>query len=52
MGDFYIALIAANFEKIVETDLRKNSFRRDFSIALIVAHFERIAEKDLRTNRV
>ena len=29
MGDFYVALIAANFEKIVIKDLRKNqSFRR------------------------
>ena len=29
MGDFYIALIAANFEKIVIKDLgKKQSFRR------------------------
>ena len=48
MGDFYIALIAANFEKIVAKDLRKNqSFRRYFYIAVIVATFEKIAGKGL-----
>ena len=48
MGDFYVALIAANFEKIVIKDLRKNqSFRRYFYIAVIVATFEKIAGKGL-----
>ena len=36
MGDFYIALIAANFDKIVANDLRKNRVWGEISILLLL----------------